>query len=296
MAERERIPVLFDTDIGSDIDDAVALAYLLRQPRCELVGVTTVSGQARERAMLADAVCRAAGRPDIPIHSGAETPFLVPQRQETALQAEVLDRFPHRDDFPPNTAVEFMRQTIRSRPGEIVLVAVGPMTNLGLLFATDPEVASMLRGLVLMCGRFVSGGPGAAEHNASCDPHATAIVYRAAVRPHVSHGLDVTCRCVLDAATCREKLRGGPLEVVRAMAEVWFRSAETMTFHDPLAAACVFEPQLCTYEDGKVEVELAGRLTTGLTRWNPASEEKPHRVATGVDPERFFAHYFSVVG
>jgi len=291
----ERIPVLFDTDIGSDIDDAVALAYLLRQPRCELVGVTTVSGQARERAMLADAVCRAAGRSDIPIHSGAERPLLVEQRQKTAPQAEVLGRFPHRDDFPPNTAVEFMRHAIRSRPGEIVLVAVGPMTNLALLFATDPEVATMLRGLVLMCGRFVSGAPGATEHNASCDPHATAIVYRAAARPHISHGLDVTTRCRLDAATCRERLRGGPLDVVAAMAEVWFRSVETITFHDPLAAASVFEPGLCTCQEGKVEVELSGRLTLGLTRWNPSSEDKPHRVATDVDPERFFDHYFSVV-
>lgn len=296
MPAGERIPVLFDTDIGSDIDDAVALAYLLRQPRCELVGVTTVSGQASRRAMLADAVCRAAGRAGLPIHSGAERPLLVEQRQRTAPQAEVLDRFPHRDDFPPNTAVEFMRQTIRSRPGEVVLVAVGPMTNLGLLFATDPQVATMLRGLALMCGRFVSGGPGAAEHNASCDPHATAIVYRAPARPHTSHGLDVTSRCRLDAATCRERFRGGPLDVVAAMAEVWFRSVQKITFHDPLAAACVFEPELCSYQEGKVEVELSGKLTLGLTRWNPASEEKPHCAATDVAPGRFFDHYFSVVG
>lgn len=65
----DTIPVLFDTDIGSDIDDAVALGYLLNQPRCELVGITTVSGEARERAALADAICRAAGRRDIPIRA-----------------------------------------------------------------------------------------------------------------------------------------------------------------------------------------------------------------------------------
>ena len=58
----EMIPILLDTDIGSDIDDAVCLAYLLKQPKCELVGVTTVSGEAQKRAMLVDAICRAAGR------------------------------------------------------------------------------------------------------------------------------------------------------------------------------------------------------------------------------------------
>ena len=72
MMTTDRIPVLLDTDIGSDIDDAVCLAYLLRQPRCELLGVTTVSGrEPRLRASLADGICRAAGRDDVPIHSGA---------------------------------------------------------------------------------------------------------------------------------------------------------------------------------------------------------------------------------
>ena len=56
------IPLLLDTDIGSDIDDALCLAYLLAQKRCELLGVTTVSGEATRRAMLADAICQAAGR------------------------------------------------------------------------------------------------------------------------------------------------------------------------------------------------------------------------------------------
>ncbi len=195
----ERIPVLLDTDIGTDIDDAVCLAYLLRQTRCELVGITTVTGEPEKRAMLADAVCRAAGREDIPIHSGVATPMLTESIQSTASQAAVLDRFPHRTDFAPNTAVEFLRRTIRSRPGEITLLAVGPLTNIGLLFAGDPEIPRLLKGLVLMCGLFnprTSYG-NVREWNAFGDPYATAIVYRAPIRPHVSFGLDVTTRCTM---------------------------------------------------------------------------------------------------
>ncbi|MGB9625007.1 MAG: nucleoside hydrolase [Phycisphaerae bacterium] len=78
------IPILLDTDIGSDIDDAVALAYLLRQPQCELLGITTVTGEPEKRARLADAICRAFGRSDVPIFSGAARPILVPQRQPAA--------------------------------------------------------------------------------------------------------------------------------------------------------------------------------------------------------------------
>src|SRR5947209_1296587 len=150
------IPVILDTDIGSDIDDAVALAYLLREPRCELLGITTVTGEPLKRAMLADAVCRAAGRDDVPIFSGTADPFLVEQKQKEAPQAAVLSRWSHREEFAPNAAVSFLRETIHARPGEITLLAVGPMTSLGILFAIDPEVPRLLKRLVLMCGVFTT--------------------------------------------------------------------------------------------------------------------------------------------
>src|SRR5690349_10019245 len=70
------IPIILDTDIGSDIDDAVALAYLLKQPRCELLGITCVTGDVGKRCACADFVCRAAGRVDIPIHAGASSVLL----------------------------------------------------------------------------------------------------------------------------------------------------------------------------------------------------------------------------
>ena len=293
------VPVLLDTDIGSDIDDALCLAYLLRQPRCKLVGITTVTGQAQRRAMLADALCRIAGREDIPIHSGAETPLLVTQQQEYAPQADTLAQFPHRKDFPPNTAVEFMRQTIRRRPGEITLLAIGPLTNVALLFAVDPEIPRLLKGLVLMCGRFnlTVPYPSPREWNAMCDPHATAIVYRTPVSSHISIGLDVTTCCRMEAAECRIRLRGGPLDVVSAMAEVWFgQGIGHITFHDPLAGAVIFAPELCSWEDGLVEVELLSRQVPGMTHWTPSDPPAPHRIAATVDEERFFRHFFEIVG
>jgi inosine-uridine nucleoside N-ribohydrolase len=291
------IPLLFDTDIGSDIDDALCLAYLLKQPRCELLGITTVTGQAADRARLASALCMAAGRPRIPIHSGAEQPLLVPQKQPRAPQAEVLSRWPHQRDFPPNTAVQFMRDVIRSRPGEVTLLAVGPLTNVGLLFALDPEVPRLLRGLVLMCGVFTNRLPGVGplEWNAIGDPHATAIVYKAPTADHVSIGLDVTCRCRIPAEECRRRLRGGVLDVVADMAEVWFRGADQITFHDPLAGAVVYQPELCAYEEGLVDVELLSQRVAGMTHFSANAEPKPHRVATDVNSAAFFEHYFQVM-
>ena len=105
--------ILLDTDIGSDIDDAVCLAYLLRQPRCELIGITTVSGRPRERAALADAVCRAAGRTDIPIHAGCSEGILRGTVQPECPQASILPRFAHR---PPG---EFAELTDRHPETEV---------------------------------------------------------------------------------------------------------------------------------------------------------------------------------
>lgn len=290
----ERIPVLFDTDIGSDIDDAVALAYLLRQPRCELVGVTTVSGEPLERARLADAVCRAAGRTDVAIHAGCADPLLQTQRQPEAPQRSVLPRWPHRESFAPSAAVSFLRDAIRSRPGELTLLAVGPFTNVGLLFSLDPEIPRLLKRLVLMGGVYATRMPGAprVEWNAGLDPHAAAILFNRGC-PITAFGLDVTMQCRLSAAECRERLRGGPLDVVADMAEVWFDRRPEITFHDPLAAVALFHPELCGYETGRVEVELGGARVSGMTHWT-AGEEGPHQVAMTVDAAAFFTRYFEV--
>jgi inosine-uridine nucleoside N-ribohydrolase len=207
MNSTEKIKVLLDTDIGTDIDDALALAYLLKQERCELLGVTTVTGQARLRAELASAICRRAGRDDVPIHAGCEQAILIEMRQKAAEQAAVLGDWPRRRDFPPNTAVEFLRRTIRAHPGEVTLLTIGPLTNVALLFATDPEVPSLLAGLVLMCGRFFASMGG--EWNAIGDPHATAVVFGAGTQSRpprlVSFGLDVTLRCQMLPDECRRR-------------------------------------------------------------------------------------------
>ena len=289
--------VLLDTDIGSDIDDAVALAYLLAQSQCHLLGVTTVTGQALERAMLASAICRRFGREDVPICPGAESPILIPQEQTEAPQASILARWPHEKDFPRGEAVEFMRRTIRANPGEVVLLAIGPLTNAGLLFAVDPEAAGLLKALVMMAGSFTEPmcTQRPREWNARGDYHATSIVYRTPVRVHRSVGLDVTMKCRMPAAEVRRRF--GEIEKlapVLDMAEVWFEKRDAITFHDPLAAASIFDEAILTFERGTVEVETEDKSLGGRTRWTPGPPDAPHEVAVKVARDRFFDHFFSV--
>src|SRR4051794_8540089 len=107
------VPVLVDTDIGSNVDDALALAYLLRQPRCELLGVTTVTGDVGRRAAVAEILCRSAGRGDVPVHCGAADLLLLGPGQPNVPHYDAVRHHLHRTDRPAGTAVEFLRRAVR---------------------------------------------------------------------------------------------------------------------------------------------------------------------------------------
>jgi purine nucleosidase len=281
--------ILLDTDIGSDIDDAVCLAYLLANPACDLLGITTVTGDTVARARMASVLCKIAGR-DIPIHPGARNPLLIEQKQPLVPQAAALDRWDHEKNFSQGEAVEFLRQTIRANPGEVVLFGIGPMTNIAALFAADEEIPSLLKSLVLMLGVFNSRQP-ALEWNALCDPHATAMLYRAPVKVHRSIGLDVTLQVTMPPEEVRKRFQAPLLRPVLDFAEVWFQRVEKITFHDPLAATTIFDDTICGFERGNVETELQSDKVLGATYWK-AEPEGRHEVATKVDASRFFDHYF----
>lgn len=282
--------LLLDTDIGNDIDDAVCLAYLLAQPKAEILGITTVTGEADRRAMLVSAQCKVAGR-NIPIYAGVEKPLFIGIVQAHAPQADALARWAHETQFPTGEAVEFMRRTIRQYPGEITLLAIGPLTNVALLFSVDPEIPSLLKALVLMNGYFL-GEQRTPESNVKLDPHASAIVYRADVPVFRAIGLDVTTKVRMNAAEVRERFDTNLLRPVLDYAEVWFTKRSEITFHDPLAAATIFDEQICSFERGGVTVDLG--QNEGRTNWQP--EIAKHEIATSVDVNRFFDHFFSAFG
>lgn len=297
-----RTKLLLDTDIGSDVDDAVCLAWLLLEPSCDLLGVTTVSGDTPVRAALASALCRRLDRPDVPIFPGLTRPIFLPEsRQPDVPQASTLTHWPHTaaDLFPKHEAIHFLQKSIRAHPGEVTLLAIGPLTNIAALFTLDPEIPALLKSLVIMGGNFTPtrwhapSGAGRVEWNIWNDPHAAEIVYRAPVRRHRSIGIDVTARVNMKPDEVRQKFRRPGLDVVLDMARVWFDGGrDEITFHDPLAAVTIFEPDLCDYERGRVRIATEG-LMEGFTLFDPTDDSPAHEVATGVSPERFFARYFA---
>lgn len=286
--------VILDTDIGSDIDDAVCLAYLLAQPACELLGITTVSGEAVLRAQMARSMCRTAGKPEIPVYPGVELPLMIEQKQPRAPQAAVLSKEEKEERFPRGKAVDFLRMTIRENPGEVHLLTIGPLTNIGLLFGLDPEIPGLLGGLTAMAGVFMkktrADHPG--EWNVLCDPHAAAIAFARAPKMTRLIGLDVTTRVAMSADEVRRRFDTPLLERVVEFAEVWFEKAERITFHDPLAASVIFNDGICGYREGGVRVELGEDRIPGATPFEPGAGSI--RIADSVKEDRFFEEYFSV--
>jgi purine nucleosidase len=275
--------ILLDTDIGTDVDDAVALAYLLSHPDCELLGITTVSGEAEKRASLASVLCQAAGK-DIPIYPGSGRPMQGEQRQPIAQQASVLPYWPHQTDFPANQAVDFLANAIRANPGEVIFLTIGPLTNTGLLFSQYPDVAELLGGFVMMGGNFDDSGPeaGRIESNVAGDRLASEITYKAPIHLHWSLGLNVTQQVMMSADDVREKFTAPLLRPVLDMAEIWFTGFYPfIAFHDPLAAATIFEADLCSYQQGLVNIDNAA--APGKTFWQPAETGALHQVAMTVD-------------
>ena len=306
--------VLLDFDIGTEIDDAMALAYLLANPECELVGITTSCGESIKRAEMASVLCRAAGK-KAPIHAGCERPLLIPQMETTAPQAAILPHYEHDTGFAPNTAIPFMQKVIRENPGEVTLLAVAPMTNLGLLFAMDPELPELLDGLYLLCGSpthqrhdvvteslsamerddfiRVLASQGILENNSIVDPHATSIVYRARCRNFVNIGNNVSSRVLMTPEEAERRFRHPIMQVVMSIAREWFKDEPRVSFHDPLAAVCIFNDDVCSYKRGYMDCVLDSRLLGGMTifREDPAG---PHQVAWDVDGDKFFEHLFEV--
>jgi purine nucleosidase len=288
--------VLYDTDIGSDVDDAAALAYLLTEPECEVVGITTVSGQALQRAQLASALCMAADQ-NIPIFPGADDPLWGPQLQGQAPQAQALPQWSHQTSFETGAAIEFLRQTIRAHPGEITLLATGPLTNIALLFAIDPEVPRLLQQFVMMGGVYTPAAQFVtpAEWNMRCDPLAAAMVMHAELFRHRALGLEMTMQVRLPQPEVRARFTHPILLPVRDFAEIWFRENGDLIFHDPLAAVSICHPDVCTYSQGWITVTVNGLGQSGATHWQ-SDAHGVHSIAQTVAQESFFAYYFGAFG
>lgn len=288
----EQVKIILDTDIGTDIDDAIALGYLLKKNGCSLEGITTVTGEPDKRAMLADALCKVAGR-EIPIHCGCAEPMSnIPQRQKRASHATKLGNYEYRCEFETDTAVEFLKAKIIENPGEIVLLTIGPLTNIGRLFSENPEIPGLLKAHYMMGGAFHENSH-ENEWNILCDPDAAATVFANPAKVMRIFGLNVTRQVTMNADKVREKFNSVILRPILDFAEVFFKEQrDFITFHDPLAAVSIFEPEVCEMQRGSITVETEPGERFGATFWTPDANGEIE-IAVTVKADEFFNELFT---
>lgn len=299
------LPVLLDGDPG--LDDAVAWLLAFASPETQVLGVTAVHGNVplqqgvrNTGVVLALAGERAAG---VPYFAGADRPLL--REGMTATQVHGATGLPAAHLPGPvrgpeaEHAVDFIIRTVRANPGQITLVASGPLTNVALAFRLAPDLPGLLREVVWMGGSTAQGNrTPAAEFNALADPHAAHIVLHSPV-PVRMVGLNVTMQCIATPERL-EQLRalGNRAGAVSAeMLEFYagvYRERYGLSggaLHDPLAVAAALSPELLTWQAMNVEVELSEGLNVGRTvcdLYGVTDREKNVQVAVGVDDAAFF--------
>ena len=241
--------IIIDTDIGDDIDDAFAVALALRSPELQILGVTTTFGDTRERAKLADHLLGDAGRADIPVAVGAPTPT-PPNNKFT--QRAYADEGKFARATHPN-AVDFILGQIRLHPGEITLVGIGPLCNVGALIDKDAPTFRKLKRVVMMGGSIQIGyGTNAAGAPNPPQPEWNILNDVASARKLFASGVPIymmpldSTQLKMNAAD-REVLFSSGTALTRALEELYHEwGQETPTLFDPLTIAYILKPDLCT--------------------------------------------------
>ncbi len=267
---QQKQKVIFDCDLGDDIDDAYALSLLLTmQDRYEILGITTCYGRTEDRARLAQKILEETGQTHIPVYIGRNTSS---QNERANWFAE---QFYYAAGFQPapkliqkQTATDFIMSSLKKFPGEVIIFSVGPVTNFGDIIDKDHEILKKAKAIYAMFGSFKLGY----NAQAPIDPEWNVLVDITSAKKLVNSGariiyagLDVTAMVKLDHAN-REKIlfRQSPMtNALSALYTLW--GNETPTLFDPVAIGMEAYPNLFKTEKVLVQVDDKGftRIVTG---------------------------------
>ena len=310
--------VIIDTDPG--VDDALALLLAMSSPELNIEAITVVAGNVRLELGLLNALrmVQISGRSDVRVSAGARAPLerrLVTAASHGANGLGGLD-FPLPTIKPVNEpATEIVHQVVSRSPGEVSIIAIGPLTNVASALRTHPNLRKQVREIVLMGGSLSGGNmTPAAEFNMYVDPEAANIVFGSGI-PLTMVGLDVTRQCLLSRQHVRA-LAMGSSAISKTAARIAGNDlgharqggSDRRAMHDPLAVAAFIDRTLVSLQRYRVAIETQGELTAGETvgyREVPirrsASKQSSSvnsevgaayvpntNVAVGVDAERFF--------
>ena len=292
----QKLKLIVDTDIGDDIDDAFALALLFQMPEVEILGVMTVYRNAFLRAKIASRLAQLCGQ-NIPVYVGEDTPLNDPI-EGFAFEKADADGKPligHYDDsmrhapIARGNAADFILQQAERFPGQITVLALGPMTNLARAYFKAPETFRKIGRIHMMGGDAFYP---TREWNLRCDTDAAAAIFASGV-PITMIGYNVTNACRFNEADIAfiDTLRSAGNRLLAAMMHTWMENnhfQKPPVMHDGLAAACLAE-NFCDFVSLPIVLqmdEMRGRTVVAPEKHMQATQM---RVAVSVDRDAFIA-------
>lgn len=317
----EQIPVIFDTDFAMPpSDDSMALMLALRSPELKVLGITTVAGNESVERATSDVlrILEIAEREDIPVYVGADMP-LVHEKSDFAVQSFGNWYSNEPPPEPPGgfatkiaeegSAVSFIVETVMSRPGEVTLVAIGPMTNIAQAIRAEPEFASSVKQLVIMGGAVAALPDGAgnitpnAEFNFWVDPEAAYVALRSGIPIELSP-LNVSRKAALDISWY-QKLVAVDTPLTSLLKDTLGRrfeaDPEQVSFmYDQIAVASIIDPTLVTRERLYVDVNIDHGISYGVSvggreLWPGAEGAQQMNVQYDLDWPRFIEMFIERV-
>ncbi len=290
VPEPGSIPIILDTDIGSDVDDCFAVATAVSDPRLDVVAITTVHDPDSVRGRLVRKLLCAFGRLDIPIYTGRTMPG-TPPHYSYGHWAEGYDWCP-----PAEAAPEAIVRLASARPGELTLVAIGPQRNVADALALDPTLPRKLRGLVCMAGSYRIGYGGSpevqAEWNVTQDIEAAQKVFASGLAITMV-GLDVCGQAIPSEAqmVSLEGSRNLGHRTLASLARVYREAGGPYppVLFDAVAVLQAADPDACETERVPIVVD-----DQGYTR--VSDEARPHRVCVSANQDALVAQVWSVLG
>ena len=281
--------IIIDTDIGDDVDDAFALALAVKSPELEILGVTTTFGDTEARAKIVDRFLGEVGRTEIPVFAGTAATTKNPMSQRRYAESGHFVKASH------GNAVDFLLDEIRKYPGEITLIAIGPLMNVGAAIDKDAATFRKLRRVVLMGGSIRRGYgdlgytppvPPMPEWNILNDVSSAQKLFAAGV-PLFVMPLDST-QLKLDEVK-REFLFSQGTVVSDQLAVLYHQwGQETPTLFDPMTIAFALRPELCPVQGMHIRVD-----EKGFTREEPGPVNA--QVCLDSNAEDFFKFYLKRV-
>jgi inosine-uridine nucleoside N-ribohydrolase len=258
------LPVIIDTDVGDDIDDAFALVVALKNPHLEVIGITTAWGDTRTRTLLVRRLLATLGRKDVVVAQGPATPNAVPFTQKKwALGAS--------DSSPAPDAVEFLGAQAHQHPGKITLVALAPLSNIEALARHDLKALQEFRQVVMMGGSIRAGynqggaipnATPSAEYNVASAPAGLVALLQSKVAVRM-FPLDSTQIKFDEVRRDRLFAYGSPASDALALLYHQWRLLNswgqiTPTLFDVVPVVWLLEPATCPVTPLRIEVDAHG--------------------------------------